>query len=245
MMQLLSMIQESEYLTISICHPGIEIPKWFNYQSEKSSIDVKLSPDWHGNNFLGFALCAVVAFGGCHLNFKYLNFYCELLFKTDNGERRGYFCWNFPNWENGELEQERTILCSDHVFMWFKHEDYDNCLDAVDVSFNFVLRDERGQLVDSIVCKVKRCGVRLLYLQDAMEFRNFFNNQYELRELEAISNEREATGIWRIDFTREDHEDDEPKSNDIVKYVVEEEKADEPGESGKYKSFHFFLFSFQ
>ncbi|PON58531.1 LRR domain containing protein [Parasponia andersonii] len=47
---------------VSICYPGNEISKWFNYQSEKSSMTIKLTPDWHENNFIGFALSTVVAF---------------------------------------------------------------------------------------------------------------------------------------------------------------------------------------
>ncbi|PON40259.1 hypothetical protein TorRG33x02_340790, partial [Trema orientale] len=57
----------------SICCPGNEIPKWFNYQSGKSSMTIKLTPDWHENSFIGFALSTVVAFEDSYFEGEYID----------------------------------------------------------------------------------------------------------------------------------------------------------------------------
>ena len=46
------------------CLPGDEIPEWFSHQSDGFAVHIKLPRQWHNDNCLGFALCAVVRY--CH-----------------------------------------------------------------------------------------------------------------------------------------------------------------------------------
>ncbi|RXI05194.1 hypothetical protein DVH24_006451 [Malus domestica] len=54
----------TEYLLwpkINVGCLGKEIPNWFSYQSEGSSVNIKLRPDWFQTSLLGFALSTVVS----------------------------------------------------------------------------------------------------------------------------------------------------------------------------------------
>ena len=44
---------------INIACPGKEIPNWFSYQNEGSSVDIELCPDWFRTGLFGFALSVV------------------------------------------------------------------------------------------------------------------------------------------------------------------------------------------
>ncbi|KAM1345947.1 hypothetical protein ACFX2H_035065 [Malus domestica] len=46
---------------INIACPGKEIPNWFSYQNEGSSVDIELRPDWFRTGLFGFALSVVVS----------------------------------------------------------------------------------------------------------------------------------------------------------------------------------------
>ncbi|XP_034674452.1 disease resistance protein RPV1-like [Vitis riparia] len=49
-------LPEIEY---SIVLPGSTIPEWFQHLSIGPSVTLELPPNWHNNDFLGFALCSV------------------------------------------------------------------------------------------------------------------------------------------------------------------------------------------
>ncbi|ONH91495.1 hypothetical protein PRUPE_8G118900, partial [Prunus persica] len=71
--------------SVTIVCPGHEIPNWFSYQNEGSSINIKLPPDWFDSNFLGFALSLVVGFDNYNVKGS-LGFGCKFNFKANNGE---------------------------------------------------------------------------------------------------------------------------------------------------------------
>ncbi|GMN64266.1 hypothetical protein TIFTF001_033330 [Ficus carica] len=144
-------LNTSDCPCVSICCPGNKIPMWFTHQLESTSINIRLSPDWKNTNFLGFALCVVVSNGKMSLNL-----WCEANFKTNNGESYE-FSWDLN-------DNRRTAFLdsnSSNLFMWYKPENYHNCLDTADVSFCFFAGSREN--------KVRACGVRPLYLQDAKE----------------------------------------------------------------------------
>ncbi|KAL5778663.1 hypothetical protein ACOSQ2_009400 [Xanthoceras sorbifolium] len=74
---------------VSICYPGSKIPEWFRYQSFGSSVNIQLSPNNCSNSkFLGFALCAVVAFEGyCYTGEFSVGIPYDCFFQTDSGNR--------------------------------------------------------------------------------------------------------------------------------------------------------------
>ncbi|PRQ25800.1 hypothetical protein RchiOBHm_Chr6g0287591 [Rosa chinensis] len=87
--------------SITILSPGNDIPKWFCYQTEGSSINIKLPPDWFDTNFLGFTL-SVVAFdrNNSYPGYSDLGFGCKSYFKTNNGETIEFNCC-LNNWDCG------------------------------------------------------------------------------------------------------------------------------------------------
>ncbi|KAJ0025956.1 hypothetical protein Pint_07403 [Pistacia integerrima] len=50
----------------SLCLPGSKIPDWFSYQSSGSSIIIVPPQHLCNRKFIGFALCAIIAFEGSY-----------------------------------------------------------------------------------------------------------------------------------------------------------------------------------
>lgn len=123
---------------------------WFAYQLEGSSIKIRLPSNRKNTKFFGFALCVVVT-----ENILGLDLCCEANFKTIYGESFDFF-WDFNNLSRLVLD-----FNSSNVFMWYRHENYQDCLDEVEVSFCFYDETEES--------KVTVCGIRPLYLQDTEE----------------------------------------------------------------------------
>ncbi|KAM5563398.1 hypothetical protein ABKV19_018178 [Rosa sericea] len=151
--------------SITILSPGNDIPKWFSYQTEGSSINIKLPPDWFDTNFLGFTL-SVVAFDRYNANpfYSVFGFECKSYFKTNNGETIEFNCCN--NWDWGEYRTGRYN--AHHVVMWHLNplkgdgakwsSSFYNVTEAV---FEFYpLNSLFKQLT------VKKCGIGLLFSPD-------------------------------------------------------------------------------
>ena len=202
--------------SVSSCFPGNEIPEWFSHQSEKSLITIKLTPDWHEKNLIGFALSAIVAFEDSYFEDKSIGLRCEVSFKTNNGESHK-FHYDFQDfWNASQLKDQLTILNSDHVFMWYKYENYRNDLDAVEISFEFLIgeydhkffvgdNDHVADIINSCNDKFRKCGVRLLYLEDVKEF-DIDSTQYPFEE-EDIFYDAEPGGNETIESdTEEPHQ---------------------------------------
>ncbi|GMN70367.1 hypothetical protein TIFTF001_039422 [Ficus carica] len=148
-------LKKSDYPSVAISCPENKIPMWFMYQSESSSINVKLYSVRQNPNFLGFALCAVVV-----EDISCLELSCEANFKTKYGKSYK-FHWNFNNFS--VCSRPLGILSnSSNVFMWYKHENYHGSLDTEAASFRFYDKLGRGNIV-------RACGIRPLYYQDAEE----------------------------------------------------------------------------
>lgn len=49
-----------EHPRFECCYPGDDIPKWFNYQTLGSSMNINLPADWCSTKFMGFCLCFVL-----------------------------------------------------------------------------------------------------------------------------------------------------------------------------------------
>ncbi|KAK2657298.1 hypothetical protein Ddye_010350 [Dipteronia dyeriana] len=163
-----------------ICFPGSEVPKGFSFRSLGSFITIKLPPGWLNDNFVGFGLCAVVAFRdhedtGAFLD---INFDCKL--KSKDGQ------WDVSHGTFSDSHTSRSRrkcykIGSDHVYMGFDSttiyfDDVDElCYD--EVCFQFYLEGPLGNPVEC--CKVKKCGVRLMYAQDIGKPSGSFNSDDE------------------------------------------------------------------
>ncbi|XP_024030336.1 disease resistance-like protein DSC1, partial [Morus notabilis] len=99
---------------INLCCPGNEIPWWFSDQSKGSSKHIKLSPNWHNPDFLGFAFCFVVEFEHYCFDVKHLNCCCEYHLKTNHGESYRSV-WRSQRPEKAEWMKEIKFLNSDHL----------------------------------------------------------------------------------------------------------------------------------
>ncbi|KAK0597838.1 hypothetical protein LWI29_029085 [Acer saccharum] len=156
--------------SFSFCCPGNEIPEWFNHQRRGSRVVINLPQHWCCTKFLGFALCVVAAFEDC----EYFNFCfnCKCYFLTKDGEVHEIVC----DFEVIKIDGRLGFMESDHVFLLydyglsavFQRDDeehnlsiYSSCREAL---FEFSHLDEDLQPIPN--CKIKKCGVHLLYLEE-------------------------------------------------------------------------------
>ena len=101
---------------------------------------------------------------------KHLNYGCEYDLKTNSGETRR-FSWSFQRPENAEGVTDLKSINSDHMFMGYLRDYYQDYCDAVEVSFEFFLEQfDSEAFANNGKYKVKECGIHTLYLQDAEDF---------------------------------------------------------------------------
>ncbi|KAH9648939.1 ADP-ribosyl cyclase/cyclic ADP-ribose hydrolase [Citrus sinensis] len=138
-----------------VSYPGSEIPEWFSYQSMGSSVTLELPPGWFNNNFVGFALCAIVP--DHHGITRGFNVRCILKTKDDVAVCSLYV-WNHLG-VNPSIE-------SDHVLLGY---DFSLSSDSLGGSNNefciqFNIQHYEGPGIEGF--DVKKCGAHLIYAQD-------------------------------------------------------------------------------
>ncbi|TXG64821.1 hypothetical protein EZV62_011815 [Acer yangbiense] len=150
----------------AFCYSGSEVPGWFIYRTEGSSIEFGV-PEWHeffSGQLMGFAVCAVIALekyccdGDCSRYGFGARLYVSYKFKINNKEcNRG---------EIAVVHKNKTSIDSDQVALgylrfslsWILRGEFTNC------SFEFSLSEESPN------CRVKYCGVCPIYAnQDIQE----------------------------------------------------------------------------
>ncbi|KAH9790018.1 Disease resistance-like protein DSC1 [Citrus sinensis] len=146
-----------------ICFPGSELPEWFMFQSMGASAIFKLPLDCFSYNFVGFALCAVVAFRDHHDGGGSFHVCCESILKTEDGLFQ-VTDGRMTGWFDGSPGPR--YIGSDHVFLGFDFNMFSDGLDEYycsdEVFIQFYLEDRR--CVD--FCEVTKCGIHLLYARD-------------------------------------------------------------------------------
>ncbi|PON38146.1 Leucine-rich repeat, partial [Trema orientale] len=150
---------------IKACYPGNKVPKWFKNREKGSSASIELPPNWLNNNFLGFAACVALKIRTFELN-NILEIVTVLRFKTNHGEKYYRCMVLFTDCYDGDSE-ENMLKSFDHVFMWYKYDpnikfDLMN-LDVTEASFDIV------SMLDGENIKVRSCGIRMIYRQEAEE----------------------------------------------------------------------------
>nr|TKS16663.1 hypothetical protein D5086_0000021220 [Populus alba] len=140
----------------SFCLPGDVIPDWFSHQWWGSTVTFQLFSRWANSEFLGFCLCAVVAFGsGSHS----LQVKCTYHFRNEQGDSHDLHYYLHGWYDNKRID-------STHIFVGF-----DPCLVAKvddifneysEVSVEFQPEDMNGNLLPLDLCQVVECGVCLL-----------------------------------------------------------------------------------
>ncbi|KAK0583024.1 hypothetical protein LWI29_032594 [Acer saccharum] len=154
MLALLTTYLNKESESYSLCYSGSEVPGWFIYRTEGSSIKCH---QLFGGQLLGFAVCAVIAFE------EYC--YYEVYDNDDFGDQLNVlykFISNNEVCNRGDIMvacKNETLIDSDHValgflpysLLWKLQDDFTNC------SFEFSLSEESPN------CRVKYCGVCPIY----------------------------------------------------------------------------------
>ncbi|XP_024030242.1 disease resistance-like protein DSC1 isoform X1 [Morus notabilis] len=159
---------------VLVCYPGDEIPEWFCYQNVGCSINMKLPPLWYTSNyFLGFGFCFVVenAHNRDHEKEVYLNW--EIYYKTNYDYVRHYQCVLGSTWY-GSSQDINQVVMTTHVDIGAF--DFDA---LIEMSFHFSFSDPSKS--------IKRSGIRLLCLRDAIEFGI----------ASVITDELQPNGFWK------------------------------------------------
>ena len=139
-------------------------PKWFSHQSWGSTVTFQLSSYWANSKFLGFSLCAVIAFDSFNHS---LQVKCTYHFHNEHGDSHDFYCY-LHGW------YDEKLISSYHIFVGF-----DPCLDAKkkdmfseynEVSVKFQLENMNGNFLPLDLCQVLECGVRLLYEDGIHQF---------------------------------------------------------------------------
>ncbi|TXG65978.1 hypothetical protein EZV62_007253 [Acer yangbiense] len=143
------------HIDFNFCYPGSEVPKWFRYTTEGSSIKFQKTFD---HNLKGFAVCAVIAFE------KYL-------FNGDTQHKLGvHFDCTCSDGDQSSptnimsatayvVSRNKTLIDSDHVAFGYCHASFRWLLGGwlKNYSFEFRLSEESPN------CRVKSCGVYPIY----------------------------------------------------------------------------------
>ncbi|XP_048422101.1 disease resistance protein RPV1 isoform X3 [Pyrus x bretschneideri] len=156
---------------IKIAYSGKEIPNWFSYQNEGSSVDIELCPDWFRTGLFGFALSVVSWVSNSNEVYRPWRVIANFIVKF-MGESHELFSskydipgYSYNNYRDGQH----------HVHVWneaFRSEDVGkNCSPDViklakEASVVFWLVDNPYYSM-----KVESCGICPLYAEDAEKFK--------------------------------------------------------------------------
>ncbi|EXC24973.1 TMV resistance protein N [Morus notabilis] len=168
-------------LEVIVSYPGDEIPEWFSYQNVGDSIDMMLPTEY--TNFIGFAFCFVVenAHNDDINKDVYLNW--EIYLKTNsNGERR-FQLLSKSKYFGGNYGLNHVLMSTHLTAAAF---DFDP---VIEMSFHFSFEDPLKR-------KIKSCGIRLLSLQDPIEF-GIISDQYVFAEANVVANELQPSGFLK------------------------------------------------
>ncbi|CAN1130450.1 Disease resistance-like protein DSC1 [Linum perenne] len=158
----------------SICYPARNVPRWFRYQSNGSSITIDLPPNWLNDDFLGIALSAVIAtkdrkiFGSTDVG-------CQCSLRTADGDRYDILCCRLGF---STMHGKRDFICADHVVIRY---DFSLCQRLLrgryqqnnsriyrTATFKFY-PEQTDSRYFSAWFPVEKCGVHLLYAQYEVE----------------------------------------------------------------------------
>ncbi|CAN6544852.1 unnamed protein product [Malus baccata var. baccata] len=164
---------------INIACPGKEIPNWFSYQNEGSSVDIELCPDWFRTGLFGFALSVVLS-GISGQRHDYRTVRAEFIVKF-MGERHELFssvylipsesryCHHVHVWNEAFRSEEVGKNCSPDVYKLAKEASVVfRLVDFKDNSRDFEDSEDFGS---ASPMKVESCGICPLYAEDAEKFK--------------------------------------------------------------------------
>ncbi|CAN6554464.1 unnamed protein product [Malus baccata var. baccata] len=200
--------------------PGKEIPKWFSfrYQSEGSSVHIKLPPDCFRTGLLGFVLSAVVS---CVSNFNYVFEITARCNVKSLGESHGLFTSGFRF-----MAPWVKVNQHDHVCVWGRpfiiEEGAEECSPDVyklanEASVQFSVSGRDSWSPDPSP-KVEKCGIWPLYAEDVEKVkpdRVFTSGEPKTQEETREDETWEASGSsYKNKANESDDESEASKSSD-------------------------------
>ncbi|KAJ7951590.1 Disease resistance protein (TIR-NBS-LRR class) [Quillaja saponaria] len=174
--------------SLTVCFPGNEIPDLFAHRTDGSCLTIKLSSGWCNERFLGFALCVVAEFKGRGLE----DFSLQCGLKINNGNIRKY---NSPCLWYGTrfVDSHHTILWYDHVFHNQTMKEIKNGYHSDEILFDFYSINDYDFVYS---WEVVKCGICLLYKQDAEELdKIYIDDDDDDDEEEGEEEEEEERGV--------------------------------------------------
>ncbi|XP_024163797.1 disease resistance protein RUN1-like [Rosa chinensis] len=141
--------------------PGDEIPEWYNHQNVGSFIIVELHPGWFSNKWMGLAFCVIFRPVKPLQPGVEWSINCSL---RVNGRSLGGQSILF------EENQGEPVL--DHIWLFYVHrsrysvQEWQDIYYQLEFSFKTSMYDV-GHEVE--IGQVKKCGVRMVYLEDVEE----------------------------------------------------------------------------
>ncbi|KAK0593051.1 hypothetical protein LWI29_029884 [Acer saccharum] len=188
----------------SVCFPGNEIPEWISDQNEGSSLIIDLPPNWYSNKFFGFTTCIVATFeGNSYDSLFFVQWICKFIDHDD--ESHGILC--HVDYETvGQPNSDHVLLATPHCDLFDVYEGGDDIYGDSNTSslekfssckkalFRFSVVDTELYTLPN--CKVKKCGVGLLYAEDIESIQrydhdNSGDDQTAESGRDGISNEEE------------------------------------------------------
>ncbi|PON47918.1 TIR-NBS-LRR-like protein [Parasponia andersonii] len=153
-----------------VCCQENEIPKWFHYQSEASSIRINFDTNIL-NTILGFAICAVVDFKDNYSNIRKFTLLCQAHFILNSGSM---LSWDFYL-QDHDCDAINCILDffdDDHseTSSQSKNEGEENLTrhSITGALFDFSCVDENYEPLEN--CILKKCGIHPLFIEDAKKY---------------------------------------------------------------------------
>ncbi|KAL5843244.1 hypothetical protein ACOSQ4_009202 [Xanthoceras sorbifolium] len=156
--------------------PGREIPKWFSYRSDGDSVGIGLPPNWLNDEFMGIAMCGVIALHPEDLN-DISSVRCTMsIMKNDYSFY--FFIPHFTTFESELLwlayaSREKFELDLDYSsetsYELIRYLDYLQTGEQyVSVSNSTCIHAEFGICthVENLNSKVIKCGIRPVYKKD-------------------------------------------------------------------------------
>ncbi|GMN70491.1 hypothetical protein TIFTF001_039534, partial [Ficus carica] len=131
---------------VGTCYVGMEIPKWFHYQSAQNRVVVKLPPNSLNSDFLGFAVCVSYKIFNPYYSTSEVELFCRVQFILNNGSMLPLDCCS----DKEDWMTVREMIAQ--VAFEFSFDGYD---ETCNPSFN-------GYIM--------KCGIHCLYEEDGRRF---------------------------------------------------------------------------
>lgn len=158
------------------------MPSWFCHEAVGSELNLKLSPHWNENRFVGIALCVVISFPNGQEGINSFSVTCKFKLESKDGSRISFDrlvgSWNrhgkkSDKMANGKKQDKK--MSSEHVFICYTRCSNnikcleEQCSDActpTTTSLEFGVTDEKARV------EVLKCGLRLVYASDEPQKTN-------------------------------------------------------------------------